>query len=104
MSQNLELAFKQFVSIRETLDKKGVTINIKQLGEAIDQGLDVLAEGIRQVAEPAQRKVVLMTAAEQKVIVVLDDGSMLEHDRNWDAGRWRKLPELPPVEVKTNER
>jgi site-specific recombinase len=99
---NLELAFKQFHSIVETIDGKGVAINIKQLRDAMAQGLDVLAEGMREIAEPAQkrRRVVQVTsilASAGHTMAALDEDGGLW---TWHKTEWERFTALPDRELR----
>lgn len=96
---NLELAFKQFHSVVETIDAKNVTINIKQLRDAMAQGLDVLADAMREIAEPTARKrQIVQIAGSENRIYALDEGGEL-----WEmnhSGKWDAYPGLPDREIR----
>lgn len=96
---NLELAFKQFHSIVETIDAKNVTINIKQLRDAMAQGLDVLADAMREIAEPAQvkRRIMQIAGSENRIYALDESGELWEINQH---GAWDNHPPLPDREIK----
>jgi hypothetical protein len=97
---NLELAFKQFHSIRDHIEKAGISLNVRELKLSIERGLDELAEGIRVASEPRahQRRIVQVAGSDNRIYALDEDGELWEMNH---SGRWDLHPGLPNREVKT---
>lgn len=94
----LEFAFKCFTDIRETIAKVGVGINIRDVGKAIDCGLDVFADAIAELntKEPV-RNIVQITGSDNRLYALCDNGEIWEMNHD---GIWTAYPSIPQENVK----